>query len=48
MLLMDDTYKYIDNLERISLFYKENKNVNIIPSHCSEVYEKFILNIYQT
>jgi len=43
MLLMDNTYEYVSNLERINMFYKENKNVNIIPSHCSEVYNKFII-----
>lgn len=42
MLLMDKPYEYISNLEKINLFYKENKNINIIPSHCNEVYEKFI------
>lgn len=43
MLLMDNTYDYISNLEKINMFYKENKNVNIIPSHCNEVYDKFVL-----
>jgi glyoxylase-like metal-dependent hydrolase (beta-lactamase superfamily II) len=36
---------YILNLERLHHLYKNNPNIKIIPSHCSEVWDTYIKNI---
>lgn len=43
-IIMDDAKAYKTTLEKIHHFYKNNPNISIIPSHCSEVYAKYIEN----
>lgn len=41
-IIMDNPKSYKDTLYKIHKFHKENKDINILPSHCSEVYEKYV------
>lgn len=41
-LLIGDNKKYIESLEKIHLFYKNNPDFKIIPSHCNEFWDKYV------
>lgn len=41
-IIMDNSGAYKTTLTKINQFYKENPDVEIIPSHCGEVYDKYI------
>lgn len=42
--IMENSLDYKITLQRIHAFYKANPDINIIPSHCGEVYDKYVLN----
>jgi len=41
-IIMDEPANYRKTLANINLFHQQNKDVFIIPSHCQEIYEKFV------
>lgn len=41
-IIMDDPKSYKETLYKIHKFHKDNKKVSIMPSHCSEVYAKYV------
>lgn len=41
-IIMDNSKDYKITLERIHQFHKKNPEVNILPSHCGEVYDKYV------
>ena len=43
-IIMDSSKEYKRTLKKINIFYKNNPDIQIIPSHCGEIYEKFVLN----
>lgn len=43
-LIMENSTDYRFTLQKIHAFYKANPDINIIPSHCTEVYDKYVLN----
>jgi hypothetical protein len=43
-IIMDNSKEYKNTLHKIHTFHKENPEINILPSHCSEVFDKFVKN----
>ncbi|MBC7476281.1 MAG: MBL fold metallo-hydrolase [Candidatus Sericytochromatia bacterium] len=41
-IIMDNSNKYEQTLNKINTFYKNNPDTEIIPSHCNEIYNKYI------
>lgn len=41
-IIMDNSKEYKETLGKIHTFYKNNQDINILPSHCNEVYEKYV------
>lgn len=41
-IIMDNPKMYKETLHKIHKFHKNNSDINILPSHCSEVYDKYI------
>lgn len=44
-IIMDDSKEYKATLEKIHTFYKANPHINILPSHCNEVYDKYVKKV---
>ncbi|MFN8670929.1 MAG: MBL fold metallo-hydrolase [Candidatus Sericytochromatia bacterium] len=41
-IIMDNSKEYKSTLSKINKFYKQNPDVEIIPSHCGEIYGKYL------
>jgi glyoxylase-like metal-dependent hydrolase (beta-lactamase superfamily II) len=41
-IIMDNSNQYRETLAKIHNFHKENPEIHIIPSHCSEVFDRFV------